>query len=512
MSKVRLRFAPSPTGPLHIGGLRTALYNYLIAKSLQGSFILRIEDTDQNRFDERAERHITESLLWSKIIPDESPENPGKYGPYRQSERKEIYQKYVQRLIDEGKAYYAFDNKEQLDKLRLEHEKKGETFVYNWNNRSQLRNSISLNKEEVKKELEKGDYVVRFNSYEEKNKNEFITIKDEIRGEIKVDLKILDDKIILKNDGMPTYHLANVVDDHLMEISHVIRGEEWLPSLALHQLLYNAFQWNKPIFAHLPLILKPTGKGKLSKRDGEKFGIPVYPIEWKESENLTYKGFREIGFEIEAFINFICMIGWNPGTEDEIFTLETLTKIFDTKRIIKSGAKYDYEKAKWFNLEHLKKIETDSLKKEFENKILKANKDFLEDQMLDKLIDLAKNRINFRKNLAEETNKILSYDENKLRDNLLKINFNSGLIKLIEFFQKEIKTTNNLKDLKEKYFLKMKNLNIKVGDGMKGLRLSLTSEISGADLFTIIEILNIEIINYRLTNSLKIMYDKSRDN
>ena len=512
MSKVRLRFAPSPTGPLHIGGLRTALYNYLIAKSLQGSFILRIEDTDQNRFDERAERHITESLLWSKIIPDESPENPGKYGPYRQSERKEIYQKYVQRLIDEGKAYYAFDNKEQLDKLRSEHEKKGEIFVYNWKNRSQLRNSISLNKEEVKKELEKGDYVVRFNSYEEKNKNEFITIKDEIRGEIKVDLKILDDKIILKNDGMPTYHLANVVDDHLMEISHVIRGEEWLPSLALHQLLYNAFQWNKPIFAHLPLILKPTGKGKLSKRDGEKFGIPVYPIEWKESESLAYKGFREIGFEIEAFINFICMIGWNPGTEDEIFTLESLTKIFDTKRIIKSGAKYDYEKAKWFNLEHLKKIETDSLKKEFENKILKANKDFLEEKMLDKLIDLAKNRINFRKNLAEETNKILSYDENKLRDNLLKLNFNSGLIKLIEFFQKEIKTTNNLKDLKEKYFLKMKNLNIKVGDGMKGLRLSLTSEISGADLFTIIEILNIEVINYRLTNSLKIMYDKSRDN
>ena len=512
MSKVRLRFAPSPTGPLHIGGLRTALYNYLIAKSLQGSFILRIEDTDQNRFDERAERHITESLLWSKIVPDESPENPGEYGPYRQSERKEIYQKYVQRLIDDGKAYYAFDNKEQLEKLRSEHEKKGETFIYNWKNRGQLRNSISLNKEETKKELEKRDYVVRFNSYEEKNKNEFITFKDEIRGEIKVDLKILDDKIILKNDGMPTYHLANVVDDHLMEISHVIRGEEWLPSSALHQLLYNAFQWNKPIFAHLPLILKPTGKGKLSKRDGEKFGIPVYPIEWKESENLTYKGFREIGFEIEAFINFICMIGWNPGTEDEIFTLERLTKIFDTKRIIKSGAKYDYEKAKWFNLEHLKKIETDSLRREFEDKILEANKGFLQEKMLEKLIDLAKNRINFRKNLVEETNKILSYDENELGDNLLKINFNSDLIKLIEFFQKEIKTTDSLIDLKEKYFLEMKNLNIKIGDGMKCLRLSLTSDISGADLFTIIEILNIEIINYRLTNSLKIMYDKIRNN
>ena len=512
MSKVRLRFAPSPTGPLHIGGLRTALYNYLIAQSLKGSFILRIEDTDQNRFDERAEKHITESLLWSKIIPDESPYNPGEYGPYRQSERKEIYQKYVQRLINEGKAYYAFDEKEQLEKLRSEHENKGETFIYNWKNRRKLRNSISLNKDEIKKELEKEDYVVRFNSYEEKNKNEFIILEDEIRGKIKVDLKILDDKIILKNDGMPTYHLANVVDDHLMEISHVIRGEEWLPSLALHELLYNAFQWEKPIFAHLPLILKPTGKGKLSKRDGEKFGIPVYPIEWKESENLTYKGFKEIGFEIEAFINFICMIGWNPGTEDEIFTLESLTKIFDTKRIIKSGAKYDYEKAKWFNLEHLKKIETHSLNKEFGNKISEINKDFLQEKMLNKLIDLAKNRINFRKDLIDETNKILSYNENRLRESLLKINFNNELINLIEFFQKEIKRADNLKDLKEKYFLEMKNLNIKVGDGMKSLRLSLTSEISGADLFTIIEILKIEIINFRLNKSLKIMYDKSRNN
>lgn len=512
MSKVRLRFAPSPTGPLHIGGLRTALYNYLIAQSLKGSFILRIEDTDQNRFDERAEKHITESLLWSKIIPDESPYNPGEYGPYRQSERKEIYQKYVQRLINEGKAYYAFDEKEQLEKLRSEHENKGETFIYNWKNRRKLRNSISLNKDEIKKELEKEDYVVRFNSYEEKNKNEFIILEDEIRGKIKVDLKILDDKIILKNDGMPTYHLANVVDDHLMEISHVIRGEEWLPSLALHELLYNAFQWEKPIFAHLPLILKPTGKGKLSKRDGEKFGIPVYPIEWKESENLTYKGFKEIGFEIEAFINFICMIGWNPGTEDEIFTLESLTKIFDTKRIIKSGAKYDYEKAKWFNLEHLKKIETHSLNKEVGNKISEINKDFLQEKMLNKLIDLAKNRINFRKDLVDETNKILSYNENRLRENLLKINFNNELINLIEFFQKEIKRADNLKDLKEKYFLEMKSLNIKVGDGMKSLRLSLTSEISGADLFTIIEILKIEIINFRLNKSLKIMYDKSRNN
>ena len=449
---VRVRFAPSPTGPLHIGGVRTALFNYLFAKKHNGTFVLRIEDTDQSRYVLGAEKYIVEALNWCHISFDEGPDNSGDYGPYRQSERKSIYKKYIGLLIQKGKAYYAFDSAEELANERKKHEEKGKTFIYNWHNRTKGRliNSLVLSKEETNEKIKNGTpYVIRFLMPE----GQTISLNDMIRGSMSINSNTLDDKILFKSDGMPTYHLANVVDDHLMEISHVIRGEEWLPSLALHQLLYNAFQWNKPIFAHLPLILKPTGKGKLSKRDGEKFGIPVYPIEWKESESLTYKGFREIGFEIEAFINFICMIGWNPGTEDEIFTLETLTKIFDTKRIIKSGAKYDYEKAKWFNLEHLKKIETDSLKKEFENKILKANKDFLEEKMLDKLIDLAKNRINFRKNLAEETNKILSYDENKLRDNLLKINFNSGLIKLIEFFQKEIKTTNNLKDLKEKYFL-----------------------------------------------------------
>ena len=394
--KIRLRFAPSPTGPLHIGGLRTALFNYLIVKKMKGSLILRIEDTDQTRLVKGSEKHIEDSLKWAGIKCDESPKKGGAYGPYKQSERKKIYSKYIEILIKKGAAYYAFDTKEELDSHRKNHELKGKTFIYNSHNRNKLNNSLNLSKEELKKKLDEKSYVVRFKTKE----NSTVKCQDLIRGKVSVSTKEIDDKILFKSDGMPTYHLANVVDDHLMKISHVIRGEEWLPSLALHVLLYEALDFEKPHFAHLPLILKPTGKGKLSKRDGEKFGIPVYPIEWKESESLTYKGFREIGFEIEAFINFICMIGWNPGTEDEIFTLESLTKIFDIKRIIKSGAKYDYEKAKWFNLEHLKKIETDSLKKEFENKILKANKDFLEEKMLDKLIDLAKNRINFRKNLA----------------------------------------------------------------------------------------------------------------
>ena len=512
MSKVRLRFAPSPTGPLHIGGLRTALYNYLIAKRLDGSFILRIEDTDQKRFNKNAEKHILDSLLWCKILPDESPISPGKFGPYRQSERKEIYKNYVDKLIDQGKAYYAFDDVEELNLLRKAHEKKGETFIYNWENRKDLKNSISLSDKETKVNLDNGNYVIRFNSFPEKSENEFIVFHDEIRGEIKVDLKLLDDKIIFKNDGMPTYHLANVVDDHLMEISHVVRGEEWLPSLALHHLLYEAFNWEKPIFAHLPLILKPTGKGKLSKRDGEKFGIPVYPIEWQENKNLSYLGFREIGFEIDAFVNFISMIGWNPGTEDEIFSLKELVNNFDIKRIIKSGAKYDYEKAKWFNLEHLKRIETESLKVEFSNLILDRIDNFLNTNKINKLIELTKERINFKNDLVDEACHILDYDSNKMKENLSKINLNEDIIKLINFFKNTVGNEIELNNLKEDYFNEMKNLNIKVGDGMKSLRLCLTSQLNGADLFTIIDILNKKTINTRLENSLKIMYDKIRNN
>ena len=360
-NNIRLRFAPSPTGPLHIGGLRTALYNFLISRSLGGKFIIRIEDTDRNRFNPKAEKHILDSLDWCGIIPDEGPLNGGNYGPYRQSERKEHYQKRIDELIQNGDAYYAFDKTNELDELRKESEKKGETFIYNWANRTNFKNSLTLNQEVTENLIKKGDYVVRYKTYNEGDENK-ISVSDEIRGDIKVNLKLLDDKIIFKNDGMPTYHFANVVDDYEMKISHVVRGEEWLPSLPLHFLLYKSFDWIPPKFAHLPLILKPTGKGKLSKRDGEKYGIPVYPITWKDSSK-KFEGFREIGFESNSLINFLSLIGWNPGDEKEIFSLDELIKAFDIKRIIKGGAKYDYDKAIWFNQEHLKKITSSDIYK-----------------------------------------------------------------------------------------------------------------------------------------------------
>ena len=291
MSKnIRVRFAPSPTGPLHIGGVRTALFNYLFAKKHNGTFVLRIEDTDQNRYVEGAEDYIIDSLNWCNIPFDEGPNTNEKFGPYRQSERKAIYKQYADKLVKEGKAYYAFDTAKSLDAHRKEHEAKGKTFIYNWHNRLKLNNALSLSEEEVNVKLDAGDaYVIRFKSPQD----ETLYLKDLIRGEIKIDTNVLDDKILFKSDGMPTYHLANIVDDYLMEISHVIRGEEWLPSLALHVLLYKALGCNPPEFAHLPLILKPTGKGKLSKRDGDKLGFPVFPLEWKDHKTQdTSKGYK----------------------------------------------------------------------------------------------------------------------------------------------------------------------------------------------------------------------------
>ncbi|PKQ45775.1 glutamate--tRNA ligase [Confluentibacter flavum] len=348
MSKnVRVRFAPSPTGPLHIGGVRTALFNYLFAKKHQGTFILRIEDTDQNRYVEGAEQYIVDSLNWCGIPFNEGPGKNEKFGPYRQSERKHLYKKYAEQLIVSGDAYYAFDTAEILDFHRKDHEEKGKTFIYNWHNRLKLSNSLSLSAKETKAKLDAGDeYVIRFKSPQD----ETLHLKDIIRGDIQIDTNILDDKVLFKSDGMPTYHLANIVDDHLMEISHVIRGEEWLPSLALHYQLYKAFGWKAPEFAHLPLILKPTGTGKLSKRDGDKMGFPVFPLQWEDP--LTHdisRGYKEDGYFPEAMINFLAFLGWNPGTEQEIFSLDELINAFDLERVNKSGARFDPEKIKWFN-------------------------------------------------------------------------------------------------------------------------------------------------------------------
>ncbi len=506
MQNIRLRFAPSPTGPLHIGGLRTALYNYLIAKNKKGKFILRIEDTDQSRFKKNAESHINESLKWCNIIPDESPENPGKYGPYRQSERADIYRKYVDKLIDTDHAYYAFDDKEELESQRKKSEKEGKKFIYNWENRHDFKNSIHLGSDEKEKLIKQNNYVIRFKSYFKEKKQDFIIINDEIRGKIKVDLKLLDDKIIFKKDGMPTYHLANVIDDHLMKISHVIRGEEWLPSLALHFLLYDSFKWEKPIFAHLPLILKPSGKGKLSKRDGEKFGVPVYPIEWKENDNLKYMGFKELDFESEAFINFICMIGWNPGSTEEVFNTNQLIKKFNVNRIIKSGAKYDYDKAKWFNREHIKKIDSSILIRENENELLKIFSGEINQKRIPEIINLVRERVDFRKNILEESKSILNYDQNKFKENLNNLKFSKKEYQTISQFNEQLKEKNK-KDLKGLFFELLNKNEIKIGDGMKRLRLCVTGTISGADLFSIIKILNVNTLNKRIRISLNTIND-----
>ena len=362
---IRVRFAPSPTGPLHIGGVRTALFNYLFAKKHGGTFVLRIEDTDQKRFVNGAEDYITNALNWCNIPFDEGPGKDGDFGPYRQSERKHLYKQYVDLLIENNKAYYAFDTAKALDLERKNHEAKGKTFIYNWHNRTRGRlvNSLVLSKEEVAEKIANGeDYVVRFLAPQD----ETLELTDLIRGTITIDTNTLDDKVLFKSDGMPTYHLANVVDDYLMNITHVIRGEEWLPSLALHQLLYNAFGWEAPEFAHLPLILKPTGKGKLSKRDGDKLGFPVFPLNWEDpSTDSISKGYKESGYFPEAVVNFLAFLGWNPGTEQELFSLSELVEAFDMKNVNKAGARFDPDKTKWFNHQYMQKQSAETLSKIF---------------------------------------------------------------------------------------------------------------------------------------------------
>lgn len=352
MTNVRVRFAPSPTGPLHIGGVRTALYNYLFAKKHNGTFILRIEDTDQARFVPGAEEYIVKSLNWFGLAPDEGPDQGGEHGPYRQSERKALYGKYAHELVEKGCAYYCFDTSEELSAWKKKNEEAGNQGVkYNYLTRGEMRNSLSLSAEETKALLDKGENVtVRLKIEEGRD----IKIQDDVRGEVVFNSNELDEKIIFKADGMPTYHLANIVDDHLMEITHVIRGEEWLPSTAHHILMYEYFGWTAPSFSHLPLILKPTGKGKLGKRDGAKFGFPVFPFNWYDAkEDQTFIGFYEAGYLPDAVMNFVSLLGWNPGNDEEVFNMEELIEIFDPKRIVKSGARFDVDKSKWFNQQYI---------------------------------------------------------------------------------------------------------------------------------------------------------------
>ena len=348
--KVRVRFAPSPTGPLHIGGVRTALFNYLFARSQGGEMILRIEDTDSRRFVPGAEDYINESLAWLGIGIDEGVREGGNYGPYKQSERRDIYRKYVKQLLDNGKAYIAFDTPEELEAARAEHP----NFQYDAHTRGNMRNSLTLGEEETKRLIDAGEqYVVRFKI----EPDQIVKVNDRIRGEVTVNSNILDDKVLYKSaDDLPTYHLANIVDDHLMEVTHVIRGEEWLPSAPLHVLLYQAFGWEDtmPEFVHLPLLLKPVGNGKLSKRDGDKLGFPVFPLEWHDpASGAVSSGYREQGYLPEAVVNFLALLGWNPGDDSEIMSMEDLIKKFSFEHCSKSGAKFDYKKGIWFNHEYL---------------------------------------------------------------------------------------------------------------------------------------------------------------
>ena len=393
--EVRVRFAPSPTGPLHIGGVRTALYNFLFARQHGGKLVFRIEDTDSNRFVPGTEDYILESFKWLGINFDEGVSFGGQYGPYRQSERREIYRRYVDQLLDEGKAYYAFDTPEELDAKRGEIQ----NFQYDASTRMQMRNSLSLPADETARLLQEGvNYVVRFKI----EPGEDVHVNDIIRGDVVINSSILDDKVLYKNaDGLPTYHLANIVDDHLMEISHVIRGEEWLPSAPLHVLLYRALGWEEtmPRFAHLPLLLKPDGKGKLSKRDGDRLGFPVFPLEWTDPKTgETSSGYRESGYLPEAVVNFLALLGWNPGNDEELLSMDDLVRLFDLTKCSKAGAKFDYVKGQWFNHEYILNSDDEKLAPTFAD-ILRDNGIEAPMESVVRVVGLMKGRVNFVKEL-----------------------------------------------------------------------------------------------------------------
>jgi len=484
MSKpIRVRFAPSPTGPLHIGGVRTALFNYLFAKKNNGTFFLRIEDTDQNRFVPGAEEYILEALNWLGIAPDETVGKNEKFGPYRQSERKELYQNYADQLINSGNAYYAFDTVEALDAHRKQHEEQGQTFIYNHHNREKLDTSLVLSKEATEKRIAAGeDYVIRFKT----PVNETLHLKDIIRGDVKFETNLLDDKVLFKSDGMPTYHLANIVDDHLMETSHVIRGEEWLPSMPLHVLLYRAFGWDAPEFAHLPLILKPIGNGKLSKRDGDKMGFPVFPLEWTTEEGVS-SGYREKGFFPEAVVNFLALLGWNDGTEKELFSLEELVQNFDLNRVHKAGAKFDPEKNKWFNHQYLMQQSDVDLAKAF-SPILKEKGITIEENKLITIVSLIKERAHFVSEFWELSDYFFeapsSYDE-KASKNWKEETpaLMQNLIAVLDGIQDF--TTSTIETVVKEW---MAANEIGMGKIMQLFRLSLVGTLKGPHLFDIAEL------------------------
>jgi glutamyl-tRNA synthetase len=497
---VRVRFAPSPTGPLHIGGVRTALFNYLFAKKHNGVFYLRIEDTDQNRFVPGAEQYIFEALEWLGIAPSETVAKNEKFGPYRQSERKHLYQQYADQLVHSGWAYYAFDTAEALDNHRKQHEAEGKTFIYNWHNREKLDTSLVLSATETEKRIANGEaYVIRFKT----PVNETLNLHDIIRGDLKFETNLLDDKVLFKSDGMPTYHLANIVDDHLMETSHVIRGEEWLPSLPLHSLLYKAFGWEAPEFAHLPLILKPIGNGKLSKRDGDKMGFPVFPLEWKSEEGVS-SGYREKGFFPEAVVNFLALLGWNDGTEQEIFSLEELAEKFDLNRVHKAGAKFDPEKNKWFNHHYLQQQSNESLAEAFAPTL--AEKGISTALDVTKVVSLIKERANFVSEFWDLADYFFvaptAYDEKAAK------NWKEDTPHLMQQLISVLENIGDFTSVNIETIVKdwMTKNEIGMGKVMQPFRLSLVGALKGPHLFDIVELIGKEETITRLEKARKMAF------
>ncbi|MDD3772181.1 MAG: glutamate--tRNA ligase [Weeksellaceae bacterium] len=494
MTEVRVRFAPSPTGPLHIGGVRTALFNYLFAKHHNGKFLLRIEDTDQTRYVEGAEEYIIESLKWLGLSPDEGVGFGGDFGPYRQSDRKEIYAEYAQKLIQSGSGYYAFDTAEELDKMRSEAEKNGKTFTYNSQTRKELNNSLNLSQEEVQSKLNAGiPYVIRFKTPE----NQTVKLNDLIRGEILIDSNTLDDKVLFKSDGMPTYHLANIVDDHLMKITHVIRGEEWLPSMALHELLYKSFGWKSPQFAHLPLILKPEGKGKLSKRDGDKHGFPVFPLEWKTEEGIS-KGYREEGYLAKSVVNMLALLGWNPGTEQEIFSVEELIQSFSLEKVSKSGARFNPEKTIWFNHQYLQLMNSEEILPEFEAILNQENTLNSSDFNL-KVIDLLKERANFIRDIFEQ-GKFFYFAPTEFDEKAIKKAWKEDSADLLQEFSAGLDELDNFNSDSLHDFIQQFVAQKEIGFGklMMPVRLSLVGSLQGPDVPLIMELLGKSEVKSRL--------------
>lgn len=497
MEKVRVRFAPSPTGPLHLGGVRTALYDYLFAKNQGGEFVLRIEDTDTARYVEGAEDYIEEALEWCGIIPDESPKKGGKFAPYRQSERRDIYDRYTAQILKTDYAYIAFDTAEELDAIRAEYEAKGDVFSYDNKTRNRLKNSLTLSEEEVQKLLDENTpYVVRFKMPIDRTLN----LVDIIRGNSSVNTNILDDKVLVKNDGMPTYHFANIIDDHEMEISHVIRGEEWLPSLGLHILLYEAMGWEAPQFAHLSLILKPEGKGKLSKRDGDKFGFPVFPLNFTDpATGNVSKGYRESGYLPEAFINMVALLGWSPADDKEILSLDEMIKEFDLNKVHKAGARFSKEKAEWFNHQYIQLTSDEELLEILKNSDLNLT---AEDGKLLKIIHLMKERATFPKDIYENGKFFFeapaSYDEKASKkawndDTSVILGELASNLETVEF------NAENLKQVVHD-FAESKGLGM--GKMMMPLRLALAGELKGPDVPDILEILGKEESISRIHNAI----------